>query len=250
MRFLQAAENKKAAFLLDFDELTVDTDVNWPEAISNSIASHPLPQSAGIRIAWALGEIEPGSWKGLSRVLKGIQEILDNTMVEGKALNFVNSGQLYELALKEFYSLVNLKAGVASLLRNARYHGISVGVVTANHRAIVEDRLVQVGIPGVPILFSIEDRMRGLQAKPSPYAWVEACRRLQCHAAICADNSAGNVRGISEHEGEVALLAIGVPDAISIAEGVVYPEHPDCRILRSLEEIGDILEFVQSWANS
>jgi beta-phosphoglucomutase-like phosphatase (HAD superfamily) len=219
------AERSFSALLLDMDGLMIDTEVvefrSWERAAEDfgwSISREQYAQLFGRtnRDCWTLltgwWEERPGSRGSL-------------TEVADRAAAYVSEEP------------VTVKKGLFDLLDWAEREDLPVAVASSSVRALVADRLREVGADGaVDVIVGGDEIVHG---KPAPDIFLEAARRLGCEPAVCVvlEDSDSGIRAAAA----AGMTPFLVPD--SSMPRVIPAEVRELayRICDSLTDVLDIL---------
>ncbi|SCK41311.1 haloacid dehalogenase superfamily, subfamily IA, variant 3 with third motif having DD or ED [Streptomyces sp. WMMB 714] len=217
---LTAEGSSLQAVLLDMDGTLVDTEDFWWDAESEAFAE--------------LGHVLKDEWR---------QVVVGGPMT--RSAGFLIEATQADITVEELTGLLNAKfterlrrgvplaPGARRLLTELRLHGVPTALVSASHRAIVDEMLKSLGPEHFDVTIAGDELSR---TKPHPDPYLTAARRLGADPARCAVIE-DTVTGVAA--GEAAgcqVVAVPSVSPIEAAEGRT--------VVKSLEEVN--LAFLRS----
>lgn len=218
---LTAEGSSLQAVLLDMDGTLVDTEGYWWDAESEAFAE--------------LGHVLKDEWREV--VVGGPMTRSAGFLIEATQAD-ITVEELTVLLNEKFIERlrrgVQLVPGARRLLAELSLHGVPTALVSASHRAVVDEMLVWLGAENFDHTVAGDELTR---TKPHPDPYLTAARRLGADPARCAVIE-DTVTGVTSAEA-AGCRVVAVPSVAPIEEAagrtiVESLEEVDLAFLRSL----------------
>jgi HAD superfamily hydrolase (TIGR01509 family) len=187
------------AIIFDFDGTIIDTETAWYEAFRDAYSKHDVDLSL---------EMYSGCIGTSLHTFNPYEYLITHMKLPINLDSFRNSVRSHHSALME---QEQIRPGIMEYLKDAKAHGLRIGLASSSSRDWIDKYLDQLGIRKYFDCIRTADDVKKVKPDPELYLQTLDCLRVSAQEAIAIEDSPNGARAAAA----AGLYSVVIPNAIT-----------------------------------